>query len=90
MCIGSGRQVGEVAVNLSSILIFVTGLDCIPALGFASPLEIEFIKDNDKGRLPSASTCTPALYLPLSLTDEDVFFERMDTAIIGAQMFGVP
>ncbi|XP_019859447.1 PREDICTED: G2/M phase-specific E3 ubiquitin-protein ligase-like isoform X1 [Amphimedon queenslandica] len=89
-CAGSGRQVGEVAVNLSSILIFVTGLDCIPALGFASPLEIEFIKDNDKGRLPSASTCTPALYLPLSLTDEDIFFERMDTAIIGAQMFGVP
>ena len=67
MCtIGTGRQVGEVVIKLLSILSFVTGLDCIPALGFECDPEIEFIRNDDKGRLPYASTCMPTLYLLLS------------------------
>ena len=82
MCtIGTGRQVGEVVIKLSSILSFVTGLDCIPALGFECDPEIEFIR-NDKGRLPYASTCMPTLYLPLSLTEPDIFFDKMTQQLL--------
>ena len=41
-------------------------------------------------RLPTALTCGLTLYLPLVLSDPDVFSEKMDMAIIGGQYFGAP
>lgn len=61
-------------------------------MGFENVPEIHFTGTPDKKemRLPSASTCGPTLYLPLCLSDADVFAEKMDIAIVGAQSFGVP
>ena len=85
-------MVGEINVSLESILVFITGADHIPPLGFEGTPEIRFTGSpyQKEMRLPSASTCGPTLYLPLCLSDPDIFAEKMDIAIIGAQSFGVP
>ena len=92
--LGTGRLVGgeeesEVTINLGNILVFVTGAIYLPPMGFESTPEIRFTGDihATKMRLTSASTCGPTLYLPLSLSDPDVFAKKMDMAIIGAQCF---
>ena len=91
-CSGSGRTVGEICISLENILIFITGVDHIPPMGLEGIPEIRFTGTihSKEMRLPSASTCGPTLYLPLCLSDVDTFAEKMDTAIIGAQGFGIP
>ncbi len=61
-------------------------------MGFDRDPEIQFTGEphQQEMRLPSASTCGPTLYLPLVLSDPDVFSEKMDMAIIGGQCFGAP
>lgn len=88
--VGVGES--EMTINIQNILVFVTGADDIPPLCFDSPPEVHFSGDTyqQEMRLPSASTCGPTLYLPLCLSDPDVFAEKMDIAIIGAQCFGMP
>ena len=89
--VGGGDE-SEMTISIQNILVFVTGADDIPPLGFDSPAEVHFSGDTYKQemRLPSASTCGPSLYLPFCLSDPDVFAEKMDMAIIGAQCFGIP
>ena len=61
-------------------------------MGFDRDPEIQFTGEphQTEMRLPSASTCGPTLYLPLVLSDPDVFSQKMDMAIIGGQCFGAP
>lgn len=77
----------DIALDLGSILTFATGADHPPPLGFLGQPEISFETDTAKS-LPTACTCGPTLYLPLSLTDPDRFRDRMDFAIICAHGFG--
>ena len=97
--IGSGRQIQRedgsdnlIIIQLHHVLQFATGADVVPPMGFDRDPEICFSGElTDKElRLPSASTCAPTLYLPLVLSDPDVFCEKMDTAIIGGQCFDCP
>ena len=60
------------------------GFDGVPEICFTGSIH------KKEMRLPSASTCGPTLYLPLCLTDPDVFAEKMDMAITRAQIFGAP
>ena len=89
---GSGRIVGEMNISLENILTFITGADHIPPMGFEGTSEVHFTGSlyEKEMRLPSASTCGPTLYLPLCLSDVDIFTEKMDIAIVGAQSFGIP
>ena len=76
-------------IDLGSVLIFTTGADHVPPVGFGvscSP-EIRFEKEN---RLPHASTCGPTLYLPLRMDDPDKFSQQMDFAICNAHGYGKP
>ncbi|KAG5267078.1 hypothetical protein AALO_G00239610 [Alosa alosa] len=53
---------GEIDISLEEILIFVTGADCPPPLGFLHHCTIDFF-DQEPGarRLPYASTCSLTL-----------------------------
>jgi hypothetical protein len=79
----------DIAITLETVFTFATGADHEPPLGFENQPDIKF--DMRKERfLPYASTCGPTLYLPIVLTDPDLFKEKMDYAITGAHGFGNP
>ena len=58
-----------------------------PPMGFSNEPEIKFEVDCTR-MLPTASTCGPTLYLPITLTDPDTFKNKMDVALICAHGFG--
>ena len=71
----------------ASVLAFVTGATSIPPMGFDRTITIRFISDKSK-TLPTASTCSLVLYLPLSLADYEQFKQMMDFAILNTIGFG--
>ena len=74
-------------ISLRVLLSFATGADCIPPVGFGNQPEIEFDQHKDRD-LPSASTCGPVLYLPLTLCNPYKFKCRMDFALCNCHGFG--
>ena len=71
------------------VLQFATGADVAPLMGFDRDPEIHFSGELTDKEL-TLPTCAPTLYLPLVLSDPDVFCEKMDIAIIGGQCFDCP
>jgi len=69
------------------ILAFITGADAPPPMGFPQEPAIFFVQDPTKTS-PTASTCSLSLYLPLRLTDYEVFQQKMDIAIMNTIGFG--
>ena len=70
----------------SDVMMFLTGCDSVPPLGFgdASPA----VTFSDMGVLPTVSTCCLTLTFPRSFpTDFQLFKEKMDMAILGSQGF---
>ncbi|KAM4537018.1 G2/M phase-specific E3 ubiquitin-protein ligase-like [Odontesthes bonariensis] len=63
---------GKTEVTFEDLLVFVTGSDHVPSLGFPEEPSIEFY-DQERGvrRLPYASTCSLTLYLPRGIDEED-------------------
>lgn len=49
-------------LRLEDLLVFVTGADRIPPLGFNDVAEVRFLHGETK-KLPIASTCAPAISL---------------------------
>ncbi|XP_016376062.1 G2/M phase-specific E3 ubiquitin-protein ligase-like [Sinocyclocheilus rhinocerous] len=79
----------ELDVTLEDILIFVTGADSVPTLGFPHNCEIQFYdQEPESQRVPYSSTCALILYLPRSITEEVVFKDFMQMAIKGSVGFG--
>ncbi|KAF6739611.1 hypothetical protein FQA47_004892 [Oryzias melastigma] len=80
---------GEVDITYEELLVFTTGADSIPPLGFQQPVLIEFY-DQEPGtrRIPYASTCSLTLFLPRGVGEEEDFKELMNTAIKGSLGFG--
>ena len=76
----------EGSPTIQDVMIFLTGCDGVPPLGFGDVLPtIEF---NSTGTLPTVSTCALTLYLPLnSPTDFEKFKEMMNLAVLGSQGF---
>ena len=73
-----------VDVSLKDVLIFATGSEDIPPMGFVNRPLIEF-KDQ---QLPTASTCGPLLVLPLHVDNEKTFIEKMCFGIKDCCGFG--
>lgn len=75
------------AVALEKILAFVTGADAEPVMGFSQNPTIKFAEM--RSTLPTASTCTKELYLPLNITgsDEEIF-QTFDLAFVN-EYFGL-
>ena len=59
-------------LGLETLLAFITGADHLPPLGFVCKPKICFTHSK-VSKLPTASTCTPALYVPVHLTDYSEF-----------------
>ncbi|XP_039525893.1 G2/M phase-specific E3 ubiquitin-protein ligase-like [Pimephales promelas] len=79
----------ELDVTLEDLLIFVTGADSVPPLGFPHNCEIQFY-DQEPGsqRFPFSSTCALILYLPRGITEEAIFKDLMQMSIKGSVGFG--
>ena len=79
---------GESACNLEDVLVFMTGADRIPILGFELPPKLSFLEYLPSKLLPTASTCSVELRLPTIHTDYSVFKEHMVMALKGHDGFG--
>ncbi|KAK0147047.1 G2/M phase-specific E3 ubiquitin-protein ligase [Merluccius polli] len=76
-------------LQFEEILIFVTGGDEVPALGFPSKPSIDFYEQEaGQRRLPFASTCIMCLYLPRGVTEEGILHDMLFQAIRGSLGFG--
>ena len=74
---------GEGVCCLEDILIFCTGADCIPPLGFNKKIDIIFLGPQEY--LPTSSTCFLNLRIPTCFDDADVFNDKMETGLKGGQ-----
>lgn len=76
-------------LSLNDLLIFITGADSIPPLGFDDLIFIAFYDQEDQvKRLPYASTCSLSLYLPRAFEDAQEFKHLMSMALIHGVGFG--
>lgn len=70
--------------SLGDILVFFTGLDSVPALGFSPKPSLEFITHS---RFPLANTCENILHIPVHAV-YTAFKSDMDFAIRNSPGFG--
>lgn len=76
-------------MSLQEILIFISGADNIPPLGFPNKPTIQFLHPEDNGVriFPEANTCDVTLRLPLH--DSYVSFrDKMESGILQSPTFG--
>ena len=77
-----------VTLRLEDVLIFVTGSDSIPPMGFEYIPEITFLH-KPSSHLPTSNTCSPTLHLPvLDSQSYHTFRGAMIEALVGGVMFG--
>ena len=74
-------------LTLEEILIFFTGSDKIPPLGFIPSPSIAFNNDND---YPTSSTCALSLILPTKYCDYSTFKEKVTFGFQNHGGFGLP
>lgn len=93
-CIGSTvcgleqvREESTSTLRLEDLLIFVTGSDSIPPMGFEFNPVITFVHD-PPSHLPLSNTCTPSLHLPVISQPYDRFKDAMVEALVGGIIFG--
>ena len=72
-------------ITLQDLLLFLTGTDTIPPMGFESKITVLFTDDKC---LPSVNTCALKMYLPLTPRDEEEFDEMFRLSIVGSVGFG--
>ena len=74
------------ACSLNEVLIFATGADRIPPLGFFPRPSIAFSQES---RYPTAKACANILTLPTAHDSYVSFKESMDFGILNSPGFGV-
>ncbi|XP_076142999.1 G2/M phase-specific E3 ubiquitin-protein ligase-like [Alosa pseudoharengus] len=57
-------------VTFKDLLVFWTGMDSVPSLGFSRQPVIEFYEREGSSRIPYASTCSLTLFLPRGVEEE--------------------
>ena len=78
----------ECGVSISKIMMFVTGVERVPPMGFPLKPTISFLPDDGMQTLPTASTCSLILRLPLSLVNYEDFKEKMKFDVLNTIGFG--
>lgn len=58
--------------NLGDILIFITGIDSMPQLGFRIKVDVKFCVQDDL-QYPTSNTCGLKLYLPICHNNYEEF-----------------
>ncbi len=75
--------------DLAKFLMFCTGVNSIPPMGFHEPSEITVTSINSV--LPNANTCPMELEVPSQISTFEELSKQMDLAIASqATGFGVP
>lgn len=79
-------------LTLANLLVFGTGADVVPPLGFDPPPSIEFLHyqkelDSYQAPYPKANTCSMVLRLPI-VDSYDQFKQNMVFGIRNSQGFG--
>lgn len=76
-------------MTLQEILVFTSGADRIPPLGFPQKPTIQFLHPEDHGLriFPEANTCDVTLRLPLHQLYQN-FREKMESGILQSPTFG--
>ena len=77
---------GECDVTLQDILVFFTGSDTIPPLGFPVTASLNF---NDQNPYPTASTCSISITLPTKYSAYPEFKEKFLFAMTCHGGFGL-
>ena len=62
------------------VVVFFTGADRIPPLGFPHAPSLHFLDDD--AMLPTSSTCSLALRLPIHYTSYDCFKDAMTEGLV--------
>lgn len=76
-------------ISFEDILMFTTGADAVPPLGFQYPITIQFYEQEGKGcRLPYASTCGLELGLPRGHEEVESFVVLMCNSLFNSCGFG--
>ncbi|MGL5118004.1 MAG: hypothetical protein ACRC7H_02145 [Plesiomonas shigelloides] len=80
---------GSSQVTLQEILVFTSGADRIPPLGFPQKPTIQFLHPEDHGLriFPEANTCDVTFRLPLHQLYQN-FTEKMESEILQSPTFG--
>ncbi|MEQ2168770.1 hypothetical protein GOODEAATRI_018174 [Goodea atripinnis] len=80
---------GRAPISFEDILVFWTGAEEVPPLGFPGPLQVDFFNQEFVDKLyPYASTCSLTLSLPRGVRDEEVLMTLLTEAIRGSVEFG--
>ena len=85
---GPTRRISS-GVDFGGLIVFITGADAIPPLGFDYPIVIAFYDmDANSRRLPWSSTCSLTLNLPRSFEDAQQFNALNSNALLNCYGFG--
>ncbi|PIK37558.1 G2/M phase-specific E3 ubiquitin-protein ligase [Apostichopus japonicus] len=81
-------------ISHRDILIFTTGLDTVPAIGFQSSPQLQFLHDAEfnegqRSQFPKAHTCACILKLPIHNSYE-LFKEKIGFGLLSAAGFSEP
>ncbi|XP_076866557.1 uncharacterized protein LOC143517694 isoform X2 [Brachyhypopomus gauderio] len=88
-CLLNSVQEKETPFTFEDLLVFVTGADAVPPLGFPQRLQIQFYDQEERGsRFPYASTCSMTLFLPRGVQNEGELLDLMTNAVLGSFGFG--
>ena len=69
----------EICSSLEDVLVFFTGADRVPPLGFPHTPSLHFL--DDTAMFPTASTCSLVLCLPTRYSTYDAFKDAMIEAL---------
>ena len=76
--------------SLQDVLVFYTGADTVPVLGYEKQLKLFFFLESPVDKLPTAYTCDLHLRIPTAHRDNfSAFKDWMELGILGHCGFGV-
>lgn len=78
----------NIGCSLEDVLMFCSGTDCVPVLGFDRQPTITFLHHPEKGKLPTASACDIQLRLPAVYKEYSGFRDAMILGLLGNDGFG--